>query len=566
MIDTFDSNGNKLFTFDPSREITRGGEGMIFAVPGKRNLAAKLYLPGVKPISEKKFEFLNKLDKNLFVRPEELLYSKQGKTVVGFTMEYVKQEFFPVDSIYNKNFCLQNSINYQVKEKIAKKLIEAVVYAHSINVIVGDLSGLNVLTNINGDIKFIDVDSYETPGFKHGGKLLDDIRDYLYQGLISKNSDYFALSVVCFNFFTSMHPFKGMHLKYAKLHERMIHKLPVFVKDKDLKLPKCYEPLTDNNLLQQYESLYLKGDRFILSVDKFIQAQTKLKIIASVITEGDLTIQKVFSGETIEYANFNGEQGLIRTKKEFKLYSTPQKGNVIFKNTLLRKEYQDVFLGLKNVVLYKNDKFQLFDKATQKIEDIDNISLPNTNKFFHAGNLLTSIDEDYMFILDLDTIRYKNIKYDRNKVFGDSFKIPHSIIQHTGLCDFLHFKQNNYMSCLRLPVDNVKGAIIRNDVGIVQYVSANQMKFQFFKIQDMKIEMMNLYSDSLIYFAYSGDNIKNSNIFVPSDEKILVYRAGDMFLISEINCSVVDTNSKLFFTNSGIIVVNEDEVFLVNKR
>ncbi len=201
------TSGGKSFFIDDKNEIQRGGEGRILLLPAEKDKVVKIYHPGIKPISEARYKQLQKLDKELFLKPLDLIYLKSE--IIGFVMEYAGANYFPISSLFNRSFCLRNAITDKYKSKIADKLIDAVKHAHFNGFVIGDLNQYNVLVDLSGNLKLIDIDSYETPGHKHTGVLLDDIRDYYYQGIVSMNSDYFALSVLLFYLFTYTHPFKG---------------------------------------------------------------------------------------------------------------------------------------------------------------------------------------------------------------------------------------------------------------------------------------------------------------------------------------------------------------------
>ena len=241
---TYFSNKGKKYIIKDSDEIHRGGEGKIMTIGSSDDIVAKIYHDNIQPISEEQFNFLSKIKNKIFVVPTELLKSEKGK-IVGFIMEYISRDFFPISSILNKNFCRQNKINETFKRKTAQKLIDAVDYAHKNKIVAGDFNQYNILINKKGDIRLIDTDSYQTPAHKHSGILLDDIRDFLYGGTVSKNSDFFALSVMLFYSFTYTHPFKGIHKKYKKISDRMVQKIPIFRKDPNLKIPKVYQAVAD---------------------------------------------------------------------------------------------------------------------------------------------------------------------------------------------------------------------------------------------------------------------------------------------------------------------------------
>lgn len=582
---TYDNQGTLVYELDTNKEIARGGEGFLLTVPRHKNIVAKIYHPGCVNITEKKFDYLNKLDEKLFVRPKSLLYEKSGKKIVGITMNLIPNDFYPLDAIFNKNFGLKHNITFGVKEKISKQLTEAVLLAHSHQINIGDLSGLNVLVNDTGDIKLIDVDSYQVPGIPHSNKLLEEIRDYLHGGQVTTNSDFFALSVVIFNYLTHLHPFKGIHNKYNTLAERMIHKKPVFVTDKDLIIPKCYEKLTDKFLTDQFERLYIGGERFLLSLNKVAFQNIGKKFLTQVLSEKEVILQNIFNGETIEYANFNLNLGMIRTAKEFIVFDVSNKGTVKGKIRISRNDFDDVFIGKINIVLLKQNRLFVLNKNATQIIPIDmryllpapdvlssihniqpilNIELDRKARFVHINNYLISIEEDVMRKINLDVVKYNEIATEKIPVYGPGFMIHNGVIQNVGGIQYLHYYTGKNLSVSRLPIIS-RGVYQQNDVGIIQYEENKKVHFKYYQINNMNFSL-GPETDMLYHFAYRGDNLKDGLLFLPKDDKIEVVRAMDFYKLAEIDCSIISSDTRLFNTSSGIIAINENEAWVINKR
>jgi len=155
-IDIYVKNGQH-FQLDEADEIHRGGEGMIFIHPNNNNLVAKIYHDGITPIAQGQFDYLSKLDRNLFIVPLELLYDSK-QLVIGYTMEYLGQSYFPLSTIFSKNFCAKNGFTPQIKKKICNSLIKVIEKSHKDQVVIGDFNQFNIMINKKGDVKLIDTD------------------------------------------------------------------------------------------------------------------------------------------------------------------------------------------------------------------------------------------------------------------------------------------------------------------------------------------------------------------------------------------------------------------------
>ncbi len=563
-LQVFDKSKQQLYVLDTNKEIARGGEGFLLSIPKNKDLIAKIYFPNCLNINEQKFSYLHKLDDTFFIKPQELLYNKTGKNIIGITMKYLNSDYYPLDVIFNRSFCLKNNINISIKEKITNNLIQAVKSAHKIQIEIGDLSGLNVMVNNQGDIKIIDVDSFQVPGVKHSNKLLEDIRDYLHGGNVSVNSDFFALSVIVFNYLTFLHPFKGIHKKFKTLSERMINKKPVFSNDPDLIIPKCYEKIGDSFLQKQFEDLYLKGDRFLISINKLIAPLAGKPIVHQNISEKDVLSQYILLNTIIEYAYFNNKFGMIRTAEDFLIYDVSNKGMFILKHTLSRKDISDVFIGTKNILISKKESLFIFNFVNGKLDEILNFKLKPKARYVHNNNYLIMLDEEFLWEINLDEVKYNNILVNKINIYSPSFQTHTGIIQNVGGVQYLCTnigRKNNF-----LPISKViRGFFSFNDIGIIKFETNKKIKYNFFNISNSTINILGETED-LYHFAYKGENFKNALIFIPGDKKISILRGIDFYKLADIDCSVILDDTRLFNTEAGIVAVNENSVYLVNKK
>jgi serine/threonine protein kinase len=544
-------------------EIHRGGEGRIILLPPKTGLVAKIYLPGIKGIDESRFDQLQVLDKDLFVRPIDLLY-KNGD-VVGYTMEYAGKEYFPLSALFSQNFILRNGIDETYKKKIAQKLIDAVKSAHFAGFVIGDLNQYNVLLNLNGDIRFIDVDSYETPGYKHTGILLDDIRDYYYQGIVNMNSDYFALSVLLFSLFTYMHPFKGIHPKYKTLAERMIHKIPVFYDDPLLKIPKCYQPVGNKEIQEEFDKLYLHGQRFLLSINGLPVGKTYVKPqLVNYLDEKDIKIQTIFNDKKLRNVYFNQKLGYIETESEFIIYQSVARGNLSKIMEFDKNQYDRIFVGDQNIIGLKKQKLFILNEKSKPVE-IQNFNIPKDSIFYQLGNILITICLGQMYWVYLDEVLNNSIRIKRTEIFSESFTYHSGLIQNTGGVQRIFYNTGKDIATVKLtkPAKKVYQA---GNVGIVQFIENKRVVNQYFNVLGLNLEFKNANIESFHEFGYMPGDKENGFVFEPSDSKIIIRRTSDFEIVSEVPCSLVSAQSSLFSSSAGIVIWEMDKVYLVNQQ
>ncbi len=553
----------KTIILNDKNEIHRGGEGRILLIDNQINKLAKVYHKGIKPIDKKHFDELQNLDKKIFIIPVDLLY--QNNKVIGYTMEYAGNDFFALASCFNKSFCKKNHCNQKIKQKIAQNLINAVKIAHKNNIVIGDLNQYNVLVNRKGEIKLIDTDSYKIPGYSHSGLLLDEIRDYLYNGVVNKNSDYFALSVLLFYLFTYTHPFKGIHKKYKKLSERMIHKIPVFVNDPQLIVPKCYQALQDQQLQTYFNRLYLSGERFLLNLAGTNIAAQKIKVPQIVqMQEKDITHTIIKENTNIVHAAFESTGGYIETGDRFMIYSAIYKGRLEHQFDILKKDFKQVFVGSKNVFAVKDDTMYHYRKKGDIIE-LKNFRIEKDMHAHQFENILLMIGNKQMYKIYLDEVLNNSIKNQRIEVFGEGFSHHAGLIQNSGGVQRIFYNTGKDIATVKSE-KNIKAIFQKNNIGIVQYIENKQVVNKYFKITGLNQEFANEPNESFTHFAFMPTDRAEGFIFEAGDLGISIRRSEDFQIISKLDTQNVSSQSSLFYTRSGIIAWEDDTVILINKN
>lgn len=551
----FDKNGTFLYDINESKEIARGGEGKVIDLD--TNHVVKLYLPNVTPIEESKFHDLNLLDDASFIKPETLVYNDR-KNILGFSMRKIPSDFFPLVSLLNKVFCSRESITLKVKTKVIESLIRGIKYAHSRNIVIGDLNPYNILVNKDGVVYFIDTDSFQTPKHKHSGIMLEDVRDFLFNGDITMHSDYFALSVLIFNLLTYVHPFKGMHKKMPKISDRMINKISVLSNSPELIIPKCYEPLTDANLMNQFTRIFNNGERFVLTLGAQVVSINTL--IPTNVQSATMSVKTMYNGlkDSLITSAASRELLLLYTNTgDYFIFDVSLKGM----HTLIRHDK----------ITAKNPKFFVYERTIYCYSDNELVQLyPRLNEIAsYNSEIKIKIDlYGYNLVVITDKILYNydlrqnlsGLSYVNTSVFGRGFTQIDSIYQSVSGNTVLMYHEKDSLNYAICDV-SIKNLIQRGSMVLFEKIDNEKVTYSYSRISNLKVSHVGPETE-LRYFDLLNDDLA----ILPYDNKIVLARTLDMSPVLEFDCSVAATSSVIHSTNAGIVIVNNDACYLTNKR
>lgn len=545
-----DSNG-KIYKIDTNKEINRGGEGMIVSLNNGK--VVKLYFEASRAISQKKIDELSRLDNKLFVKPEIAVSGDYN----GFIMSEIDcVDYFPLYSLYSLNFAIKRGLPSDYQTKIADKLIAAVKNAHDNNIIIGDLNPFNVLVNNNLDVKFIDVDSYETVSYKHNGKLLEEIRDYKNNGFVTKNSDYFALAVCIFNLFTGIHPYKGIHSVYRdNLKDREVNDLSLVNKKEfgNIKVPKFYKAISDANLLGLFEKLFNNNERFLLDLHGAIINQIKFD---KVICSDDLLITTILS-EKIVSVTSSQNYLCITTDSRHLIMSTVSKG-VVMNLTTIDKSI-NIILTDKYIYGLKGNKLKLFDVKKQEFIDITSLSINNVHCIKQYENILLIITtNNTMYKVYLDEVFCNSVKYTIENVYHKSFIKRDGLFQRLGDNNVIFYNNGKTLNSCIYP-NNISDIQQVGNVGLITSVQNSKIVYELFSIN--KMGKMNIIQIPDLYN------------FTANEKFILLFRNDKLRFIDKdtlneiVSFKINDVDDyQILSTKSGIITYNFSNVKLLNTK
>lgn len=543
-MELYNISKQRLFTVDTTNSLGSGGEGVIYPHPTDKTKVVKIYHDNIKPtINNESINDLKSLSK-FFIKPLEIYYDRFGATK-AFSMDKIDlNNLIPFYKLFQKSFCKQNNIDYKLKIIICENLIKGLSECHSNDIIIGDFNFNNLYVDDKGFVYYIDVDSFQTKHHKHSNIVLDDVRDFLYF-TISKESDYYALSVLIFYCLSFAHPFKGVHKTIGSIEGRVQKKISLLSNDKDLTNPAIYVKIDDNVLNQQFYKIFNNGERFLLNLSGNNIANIVIKptITPTQTLKDGLHVQLISDNFLSAYAT--NRYLLLNKQNNTTLYSLS--GTGIY---TLVGDGGETFISDNHYIRKNNGSYNNSDGL------IKNFSLVG-KRFINESNIFTIDYSDIVKLYDLNKIVYGSVGVMQAHINQESIQFENGIIQNIGSAKWLVVLQDGYINYVQTD-KQVVDFYFRKGLGIIKFIENNKNICKFFKLNGNKIVYLSDIDD--LYFF----DIKNDMIFVPKNKKILIYN-NNFVEIATMDCDVIDEQTKLYHTNSGLIAINEN-VYLINKK
>jgi serine/threonine protein kinase len=569
------SDNGTHFLLNDAREIRRGGEGRILLVDELPGMVAKVYLPGRDCIEARQLTALQPLDTRFFVKPEQRIYEwqrTQKGAAIGFLMQYLDNDFFPLSALFGVQFCQKHGIAAAEKWHIAEQIKQGMEAAHAADIVIGDFSGLNILINSKLEVKFIDTDAYQTAAKQHSGLLLDEIRDYLYGGRIGRESDYFAYAVLLFQLLTYTHPFKGVHTVYKTLHERMMQRLPVFADDPRLTLPKCYQPIADTHLQTQFEDIFMKGHRFVISARPQSQPKAAPTMVVRPPTKGHLSVTVIWAAadaERIEDVQCTEKLAVIKTDRRYAVFELHSRGNFRLRFELPRTAADDLFVGQHHVLAKKDHALYIINDRSD-FQLISNVRFNDDTRIKCLQNILVVIEKHLLRYLHIDEVNRDFIRIEQTIAFGQGIQIGGGLLQQAGGKQYTFYHSGTTLSTAATPTHFLDSFTV-GDIGLGVYreqlnTQENKLCYHWWQVgKNAHIQLSTQETDRLKHFAVMP-SAGGLLVFEPSDTGLLVRRTPDFSVIQQLDTDRLSDQSALWFSQAGILAWENHELLLLNKQ
>lgn len=521
------------------REIGAGGEGKVLEHLGDPGLVVKVY-HSIRPKAyEKHLKSLSNLPDS-FIKPLEVYSDSKG--VQGFSMRYVNlNDYFLINNLFNKGFCTSNSITPQFKEKLLELMRKEIEGAHSLGVVIGDLNQYNVFFSLKGELVFVDTDSYKTQFQQHSGVLLDDIRDWTTPN-IDEKTDAWSYDILYFWITTYCHPFKWVVPGNTESLEHRIKDGKSFLSSvKGMKIPPLYVPPVDP-VLGQFQEIF-KGRRYMVSAD--ISYQQAPTVVKQQVKSSDLTIRELYTDVTQVYATFN--QISIKTGNEWKLVvtDTPKvtREIVASQRTIFPSDSVGIYATYDKQVLY-----------TGQGKTVQTFIQPSL--YFADGSLLVvDYKQDMQWVYKLNAQLGGTIQHSMTPVFAKSMTFRGIPIQNFGKMRMANIPVGDYANLINVLEDAKDGHYTRNTLAVETKKA---------RTTEYSLSCNGRFITSLNYLPHFGAN--GIGIFLPGDGYIEVISETTGMILAHFDVSFCTESSKLFTTASGILLLENNILYLLNTK
>lgn len=531
-------NGLKL---DPSKakEIAAGGEGRILEHPTHKSKVVKLYHTPRDAGYAKHLEELATLDDRYFIRPEEVYFDSKGR-VAAFVMPYVNlNDYFLFNNLFNKGFCTTHGIDMGFKLRVLDQLKQSVEDLHAHSIVVGDLNQYNLFVSKKGELLFADVDSFQTPSHPHSGVLLDEIRDWTTLG-ITPQTDAWAYDILAFWATTHCHPFKWVVPGNKEtLEQRVRAKKSILSPLPGVKLPALYQP-PDGTVETQFKEVFHGGRRYMVDfagtpIPVNVQVRQNLTSQALDIHEVARDVLRVLNNRmNLTYQQRNGDWTFLDT------------GISKLVRPLSTHQGDWVFPGHPHPVVFHQNTLSL---GSQQVD------FPEPELYYEAGGLAVfdyAMNAQYNLALNHQSY---GLDMTRTAVFAKSIVLRDSPIQNFGAKKYLNLPNGNKYALVEVP-QGTQNAVHDDSHVAVEVKQKARVDFYLFSVglpgQEIALEY-------LPYFC-----VKNNTIFIPDNGEIGVYRHGVQ--LARLDCPVATRSSKLYGTQSGILLLENNILYLLNTK
>lgn len=176
------------------------------------------------------------------------------------------------------------------------------------------------------------------------------------------------------------------------------------------------------------------------------------------------------------------------------------------------------------------------------------------------GSTLVVVTDEFMYKFRLADEYNGKVPFDTVSIFGGRFTHRDGLFQNVSGNTVIFYEKGALNSAILN--SSIKNIFQSGNFGIIEKIKNESITYKYFSIKNLQVELFDCTLDGIRYF-----DVLNENMFiVPEDDKLVFIRTTDMTPMVEFQCSEVSQTSVIHCTNAGIVVVNDNSVYLINKK
>ncbi len=287
----------------PSDYVATGGEGSIYRASGT---TVKIYTDPAKMRRDgmpEKVKLLRPLGSEFIMAPQGVVLDQKGSPI-GIYMPFAEGE--PMPRVFTNAFRSREKFDDDHAKALVGRIHDTVKFVHDHQAVMVDPNEMNWIAVLKGkntpSPRAIDVDSWAIGRFG-ATVVMPSIRDW-HSKDFTKLTDWFSVSIVCFQIFTGIHPYRGTLAGYkpGDFEARMKKNHSVFHTGVSRNAAVRDFSVIPTPLLEYYKAVFEKGERGIppSPYDKGVGAVAPTARVLRTVTtaSGALMFEKLleFSG------------------------------------------------------------------------------------------------------------------------------------------------------------------------------------------------------------------------------------------------------------------------------
>jgi DNA-binding helix-hairpin-helix protein with protein kinase domain/Tfp pilus assembly protein PilF len=213
-------------------QLGAGGEGVVYEVHGRKDLAAKIYHDRLSAEKAEKLLALSRLGSGrlfqLSAWPVDVLRTEPGGSVAGFLMKRIN-DGREVHTLHSPRSRLQAfpEASWAFLIYVAANIVRAITTIHEHGFVIGDVNPKNILVTRRATVFLLDCDSFQVSTGGKSYRCEGGFPEYTPPELQGRafgevdrkqEHDYFGLAVAIFQLlFLGRHPFSGRYLGASEM-------------------------------------------------------------------------------------------------------------------------------------------------------------------------------------------------------------------------------------------------------------------------------------------------------------------------------------------------------------